>query len=128
LQQEPLSHAEQVEPPKKTPLCAKHDANVAKVHPPAGKQHDPLEHAMHVIPELNTPRQSYLKTFSVQTLPEQQEPLSHAFWLKIPGKKAPAQSDCLTPTCLSPFTQQVPIMQREQVAPTWNSELSASPL
>jgi hypothetical protein len=62
---------------------------------PEGRQQAPLEQAMHVIPELNTPKQSYLKIFSLHPAPTQQEPVAHASLANLLGKKYPLHSVCL---------------------------------
>ena len=127
MQQDPVSQAEHVAPPKNVPPVAIQAPIVVKVQPPEERQHAPFEHAIQVMPLLKIPVQSYRKTFSVQDEPMQQEPVSQAFWLNIPAKKVPTQSDCLIPICSSPPTQQVPTIQPEHVAPTMNSELITSP-
>jgi hypothetical protein len=112
LQHTPVSQAEHVAPPKNVPPVAIQAPIVVNVQPPPGKQHAPLEHAIHVNPKLNTPVQLYLKTFSLQVAPTQQDPVSQALVLNIPTKKVPSQLDCLIPTCSSPFClQHVPIVQ-----------------
>jgi hypothetical protein len=79
LQQDPVSQAEHVAPPKNVPPVAIQAPIVVKVQPPDERQHAPFEHAMQVMPLLKIPVQSYRKTFSVQDSLMQQEPLSHAF-------------------------------------------------
>jgi hypothetical protein len=74
LQQDPVSQAEHVAPPKNVPPVAIHVPMLVKVHPPPGKQHAPFEHAIQVIPALKTPAQSYLNTFSEQVASTQHEP------------------------------------------------------
>jgi Tfp pilus assembly protein FimV len=113
LQQEPVSHAEHVAPPKNVPPVAMQVAIDVNVQPPDARQQAPLEHAIHVIPTLNTPKQSYLNTFSLQDAPRQQDPVTHASEANIPAKKFPLHMVCLTPSpkLTFPFTQHVPVIQ-----------------